>query len=111
MLKRTDRTVEKYMKAGAKMRLYKTLGVRLAVDISAVLSAQDQDKLQRAMSKIDEICSKAEDNMFHDHPELSNHYIDVFYGSTDNDPRNDVDHKILTMAREAADELFEGTRY
>lgn len=111
MLKRTDRTMETYMKAGAEMRLYKSLGTKMAVDISKVLSAQDQDKLLRALSKIDEICSKAEDNMFHDYPELPNQYVDVFYGSIGERPRNDVDQKIQKMAREAADELFEGTRY
>lgn len=110
MLNRNERTVERYMEAGAEMRLYKSLGTRLAVDISCVLSAADQDKLIRALGKIDEICSKAEDNMFHDHPELSNEYLDVFYGNTDSTPRNGVDEKILGMAREVADELFEGKR-
>ena len=90
------------------MRLYKTLGTRLAVDISGVLSAADQDKLLRALGKIDEVCSRAEDNMFHDHPELTNDYLDVFYGSTDDAPRNDVDEKVLDMAKEAADGLFKG---
>lgn len=93
------------------MRLFKTLGARMITDISAVLSAQDQDKLMRAMDKIGEVCSHAEDNMFRDHPELSNNYVDVFYGSTDGGPRNDVDRRVLEMAREAADELFEGERY
>lgn len=111
MYRRSERTMETYMKAGAEMRLYKTLGTRLAVDISGVLSAADQDKLLRALGKIDEVCSRAEDNMFHDHPELSNEYIDVFYGSTDNEPRNGVDEKILGMAKEAADGLFKGTGY
>lgn len=90
------------------MRLYKTLGTRLAVDISRVLSAADQDKLIRALGKIDEICSRVEDNMFHDHPQLSNQYLDVFYGSTDGRPRNEVDEKIIDMAKEAADGLFKG---
>ena len=97
------------MKAGAKMRLFKTLGTRLVVDISQVLSATDTDKLMRALDKVDEICSKAEDNMFRDHPELSDKYIDVFYGNIGGKPRNEVDEKVIRMAREAADELFEGT--
>lgn len=111
MLRRTDRTMEMYMKAGAEMRLYKTLGTKLAVDISKVLTAQEQDKILRAQSKIEEICSKAEDNMFRDFPDISNEYVDVFYGSTNSEPRNEVDRKVLKMAREAADELFEGTGY
>ncbi len=111
MLKRNERTLETYMKAGAEMRLYKTLGTRLSADISRVLSAADQDQLRHAMGKIDRICSRAEDNMFQDYPQLSNQYIDVFYGSTDSKPRNDVDEKILGMAREVADGLFERKRH
>ena len=108
MLDRKERTLETYMEAGAEMRLFKTLGSKLAVDISKVLSAPDQDMLLRALGKIDRVCSRAEDNMFHDHPELSNQYIDVFYGSTDEEPRNDMDKKIIEMAKEAADGLFKG---
>lgn len=111
MLKKNERAIEMYMKAGAEMRLFKTLGTRLAVDISQVLSAADTDKLIRALDKVGEICSRAEENMFSDHPELSDTYVDVFYGNIGDEPRNDVDEKIIRMAREAADELFEGTRY
>ena len=108
MLRRDERTLEIYMKAGAKMRLYKTLGAKLFTDISKVLSRQDQEILLKAMGRIDRICSRAEDNMFHDHPQLSNQYIDVFYGSTDGEPRNEVDKEIVEMAKEAADGLFKG---
>lgn len=108
MLNKKDRTLERYMKAGAEMRLYKELGTKLAVDISTVLSAADTDKLLKAMSRIDEVCSAAEDNMFKDHPRVSNEYLDVFYGVTYEKPRNEVDRKVIAMAREAADGLFKG---
>ena len=101
-----QRTMEVYEQAGAEMRLYKSLGARLATHISQVLSSTDTDKLLRIMGKISEICSKAEDNMFNDHPQLSNEYIDVFYGDTKNEPRNEVDKRIVQLAREAADDLF-----
>ena len=109
MLKKDERTIDTYMKAGAEMRLFKTLGTRMASDISRVISASDRRKLARALGTVDEICSRAEDNMFRDYPELSAEYIDVFYGCTGNEPRNSVDRKVLGMAREAADGLFEGT--
>ena len=111
MVRKTERTMERYMKAGAEMRLFKSLGAKMIVDISYVLSAADQDKLMRAMHKVSEVCSRAEDNMFRDYPQLSNQYIDVFYGNVESRPRNDVDRKIIGMAREAADELFMGKRY
>ncbi len=106
MLSKKYRTMERYKKAGAKMRLFKTLGVKMITEISSVLSAADRYKLMCAMDKVDEICSKAEDNMFRDYPQLTGEYIDVFYGATDYEPRNDVDREIIEMAREAADELF-----
>lgn len=110
MIQKNRRTVDTYMKAGAKMRMFKTLGTKMAVEISQVLSATDTQKLMRALDKVDEICSKAEDNMFRDHPDLSDEYLDVFYGTTEMEPRNEVDEKVIGMAREAADGLFKGTR-
>ena len=108
MLKRNERTMEKYLLAGARMRLYKTLGTKLVNNISGVLSKEDQGKLIVAMKRIDEVCSKAEDNMFRDYPDLSNEYVDVFYGSTDLSLRNDVDRQVMAIARKVADELFPG---
>lgn len=110
MKKRKDRTLEAYMKAGAEMRLYKALGTKLAVDISLLIPAADTDKLLRAMRKIDEVCSNAEDSMFKDYPQISNEYLDVFYGNMNEKPRNKVDEKVLGLAREAADGLFKGKR-
>ena len=107
MLNKQQRTMEEYMKAGAGMRLVKTLGVKVVTEVSKVVSSADADKLMRAMRKIDEVCSNAEDNMFRDHPELSNQYLDVFYGSIDGEPRNDVDNSVINMAKESANELFE----
>ena len=86
MLGRKERTLDTYMKAGAAMRLYRTLGTRLVLDISKVLSASDQDMLLRLLIKIDRISSRAEDNMFRDYPELPDSYMDVFFGSTDGEP-------------------------
>lgn len=108
MKKRKDRSLEAYMKAGAEMRLFKALGTKLAVDISTLIPAADTDKLLRAMRKIDEVCSIAEDCMFKDYPRISNEYLDVFYGALDAKPRNKVDEKVIGMAKEAADGLFKG---
>lgn len=105
MLKKTERTIEKYKKAGAMMRLYKTLGSKLMVEISGVLSAADQDKMMRAMRRIDEVSSNAEDNMFRDFPQLSDRCIDVFYGATDMEPRGEVDTEIIALSKEVADGL------
>ena len=106
MINKNDRTMEVYRKAGAEMRLLKHLGTKTAVDVSKVLSAKDTDRLMRALNTIETVCSRAEDNMFRDYPELGNAYTDVFYGSVDMEPRNDVDREIIDLARTAANELF-----
>ena len=106
MLPKNKRTLEVYKTAGAEMRLYKTLGAKLMTDISRVLSAADQDILMRAMNKIDIVCSRAEENMFRDWPDLSAEHIDVFYGAVCCDPKNDVDAEMVQRARKAADDLF-----
>lgn len=106
MLMKKRRTLEVYKTAGAKMRLFKTLAAKLLTDISCVLSASDQDKLMRALDKIDEVCSHAEDNMFNDHPKLSAEYVDVFYGVVNADPRNELDAEMVQRARQTADDLF-----
>lgn len=107
MLRKKDRTIDEYKQAGAGMRLFKELGAKLAVDMSGVLSAPDYDKLFRALRRIDEVCSRAEDNMFHDYPKLGNEYLTVFYGSTGGKPRNAVDEEIISRAKQVAGGLFE----
>ena len=107
MLNKKERTLESYMKAGAEMRLLKTIGGRVAVDVSYVLSAADTDKFLKALRMIEEVSVRAEDNMFRDHPGIADIYTDVFFGSINDKPRNDVDRTVIEMARAAADELFE----
>lgn len=107
MLQKKNRTIDEYKRAGAEMRLLKNLGTKLAVDISKVVSAADYEKLSRALNRIDEVCSHAEDNMFRDFPQLDNQYVDVFYGNVSDFPRNQVDEEQIALAKKVADELFE----
>lgn len=106
MINKKERTIDVYKQAGAEMRLFSELGGRLAIHISQVLSAPDTDKFMRALRRIDEVCSRADDNMFHDHPEISNEYMDVFYGAVSGKPRNAVDEEVIARAKETADGLF-----
>jgi len=107
MLQKKDRTMDKYKKVGAEMRLFKELGGRMVVDASEVLSAQDTDTLLRILNRFDIVCSRAEDNMFRDYPELGGEYTDVFYGDVSDTPRNAVDAEITEKARQLAGGLFE----
>lgn len=78
-----NRTIEDYKRAGASMRLLKAVLTEAYMACSEVLSAKDCDKFEVAIRRVDTICSKAEDNMFRDFPELSDQYVDVFYGTPD----------------------------
>lgn len=110
MNKKRNRTMDTYLKAGALMRLYKTIGARAFATVGSVVSAADRAKLLRAARGINAGCSNDEDNMFRDHPHLPEQYIDVFYGTTEPEPRNDVDRTIMAMAREIADDVTKHTR-
>lgn len=93
------------------MRLLKCVAGKVLMDMSGVISSVDQDRFSRAIELIQQVGSNAEDNMFHDFPELSNDYIDVFYGEVDDEPRNEVDREQIELARKVADELFERKDY
>ena len=105
MIQRKDRTLDAYEDAGAVLRLLKTLGTKAAVEVSPILHAADTDKLLRALDKVDEICSRAEENMFRDYPQLPSQYIDVFYGAANGQPLNEVDEKIHKKMEVVAREL------
>ena len=106
MKNKKERTLELYKKTGAEIRLVKTLSKKMASDVSLVLSASDKDKLGKALSIIDDISSKAEDNMFRYYPELGDEYINVFYGSLNSEPKNKIDAEIIKRAQAVAYELF-----
>ena len=107
MMVKKNRTIEEYKRAGAGMRLLKTVAGQVLMDVSCVLSTVDQDRFSRGIELIHHVCSHAEDNMFHDFPGLSNDFIDVFYGEVYYEPRNEVDRGQIELARKVANELFE----
>lgn len=89
------------------MRLFKTAYSEVITSLSEVMPKQDYEKVMRAMYKVDQVCSDAEDRMFREHPELGDEYTDVFYGALKNDTRNDVDRKVVQMAHEMSEHLFQ----
>lgn len=106
MLNKKERTIDTYKRAGAMMRLYKTLGMKLVTELSEVLPAKETDRLLGILQKVDITCCRVEDCMFSDYPKLGHEYTDVFYGATNSEPRNELDAEIIKRAREAADALF-----
>lgn len=100
------RTIETYMRLGAQIRLLKTLTVRTDVALSDVLTRAERKPLEDFMGILRELSSDLDGRMFGEYPELSNDYVDVFYGDLEHEPRNDVDAKVMTMARGILDALF-----
>ncbi len=109
MIAKKNRIMDMYETAGADMRLLKTLGTKALMDTGSVLSSADCDKFIRALHTIEKICSHAEDNMFRDHPRLSSEYMDVFYGSSAAEPRNEVDERMHERMKGIVDELLPRT--
>lgn len=103
---KTGRTMELYKKAGAEMRLFKTLGANLAVDIAPLLKAEDRDRLDRIFEILSVVCDKVDASMFADYPELDHKYNKVFYGTTCQEPRDDLEKELFALAMEAVGELF-----
>lgn len=109
MYRKKKRTLEKYRRAGAEMRLVKELVVKLCKDSWGVASAVDNEKLSRARDLIREVCSNIEDNMFQDFPELSDDYVNVFYGDLKRQPANQVDAEQMALAERIANFYFDET--
>lgn len=106
MMPKKDRTTEQYLRAGVSARLLKAVWCEFR-EIETVLFAPEIDALIKLRHRIDIFISRAEDRMFADHPELSNEYLDVFYGGLDTKPRNEVDRMILIRVRERLEKLLE----
>ena len=106
MKKKTDRTMTMYVEAGAYMRLLSYIGAKAAVAMSKVLPAKDADRLMKLLQRIDEIRSKAEDQLFDDFPNIGNEGTDVFYGTLSAEPRNELDEEVIRMAKQKTMELF-----
>ena len=45
--------------------------------------------------------------MFEEHPEITDEYVDVFYGATTNEPRNELDAEMVERAKAFCKTLFQ----
>ncbi|MBO5342267.1 MAG: hypothetical protein J6A73_06260 [Lachnospiraceae bacterium] len=98
--------LEQYKELGAMFRTYKTMAVKLSVNASNFLTKAKWQKLQKAVDTVGSFASELEDKMFEEHPELTDEYVDVFYGATTNEPRNELDAEMVTRAKAFCKTLF-----
>lgn len=88
-MKKNKITLEQQKDMGAKFRVFKTMACQLSVEASQFLQASQWAKLKKAVDTIGAFASPIEDKMFRDYPELTDEYVDVFYGATYNETRED----------------------
>ena len=79
MYNKNERTMEAYVEAGAYARLLSDIGTK----------------------------SKADDQLFRDYPALGHEGTDVFYGTLGQEPRNQLDEEIISIAKQKAMGLFD----
>lgn len=103
-------SLDDYKTAGAWMRLCKEVVGKAHVECSKVMSTRDSDMFYTIEKKIGILCSRAEDEMFNDHPALLNDYLDVFFGNLSDRPRTDTDQEIIELAKQLVAGLFEGNQ-
>ena len=108
-MKRT-RTIDDYKRAGAWMRLLKTVLAETHLSCSDVLNKNDCLIFDSITKKVNIICSRTEDKMFKDHPELNSDALDIFYGSADCSTRTDTDDEQVHLMQKLIVKMF-GTNW
>lgn len=98
--------MEAYKAAGASVRLLNEVATNAVVKMSMILPVKETDRLVVLTNRINDIASKAESQMYTDHPELSAEFTDVFYGNLSDEPRTDVDAEVIQLAKEQMENRF-----
>ena len=80
MFKKDERTVELYTRVGALMRIQKWIAGQIIIEGSKIMPSNESDRCIREINKFDAHFSDfMEEQMFKDHPRLSNAYLNAFY--------------------------------
>jgi hypothetical protein len=105
-LSKSERTMDVYMKAGAEMRIFKTLATKTYAAAECILTEKDRRCFSKVMDIINELCSTVDASMFDDFPQIGHDYTKVFYGASDNPPINHVDEQIHIRMKETLESLL-----
>lgn len=106
MLNKNERTMEAYVEAGACARLLTEAGTKAAVSLSKILPAKDSDRIVALLARIEEVISRADDQLFRDYPGLGHEGTCVFYGPLSEEPESELDEEVLRKAKAVALSLF-----
>ena len=97
MLSEKNRTVERYLEAGAMIRFLKSVFTNTVTVMAPLMTSKDLEYMLKAHDRLEEISMRTENRMFNDHPRLSTDYYNVFYGDKTTEPRSDVDKEVLRL--------------
>ena len=101
-----SRTIDDYKRAGAWMRICKAVIARTYVECGSVLLEKDRRMFGTVSRRIASLCSRAEDNMFADYPELGNDALDTFYGAPHIEPRSETDAEQIRLMQSFVVDMF-----
>ena len=101
MLYKKERTMDVYATAGAYARLFKLVGHKMIHAMGPVISMKDLDKLiDLVQYRFGQIVSRADSQLFQDHPELGHEGTHVFYGDPTLPARDELDAKVCKQIEE-----------
>lgn len=107
MLNKKDRTMEKYVKAGASIRLLNDVYCNALVEVSKILPAKDMRLLEAFQTKLWIATSRCEEQMYSDYPDLGHEGTAVFYGDLGFKRHTKIDDQVLAEAKEQVKEMFQ----
>lgn len=105
--KRIDRTLEEYMRLGAYYTILKEIVVTTDVETGYLCGGKIAKNTSRAVEKIYQSCSDAEDCMFKDYPMLESDYVNVFYGGISGSKKTPVAKREKQMIKDILKEMIE----
>lgn len=108
MYKKSERTIERYIEAGAWARLFELVGHRMIDAMSPVILVKEIDRMIDMMRKFGAIKAGADSQLFRDYPEISNDALHLFYGDLSQGfgPCGDFDRQVIERAKEIASGLL-----
>lgn len=106
MYGKKKRTMEKYIKAGAAIRLLKEVYTHAFCEVSAILPLKDLRKFDSFDTTLNTVSSLAEEQLYRDYPDLGSEGIDVFYGCMNTGRIDELDKKVVTEAKSIIEKMF-----
>lgn len=112
MMKKSERTLEKYALLGAKMRILKTLMAEVITETNDFLTVAEQGRIERAYNSVCRTANILEEKLFSDYKNKNMlcgglEYNSYFYGSTHLYRHTETDNMIHELMAEVVNQLLQ----